>query len=310
MVLGFLNGMAPIIVLAMLGKICGIELSQHDFFPRLWEFFTKFHEINMINLLVGGACLLGLFLFRFIPKVPEAILVIVLATGAAIWLNLGKHGVKLVGLVPAGLPHPNLPIVGFSDIVQLLPIAAGVALVAFVDTTITGRAFAMKNGYRLDHNQELIALGLANVGTGVCHGFAVGSSHSRTAVNDMYGGRSQFAGLIAAGFLAIFMLYFTHVLKNVPLVALAAIIVAAGIRLLNVNEIIKIWQTRPASAYVSIATTLLVLITGLMIGISVAVAFAIILVFTDWPARMKTSSGPGSRVRVYWFTGLLGPLLF
>ena len=150
----------------------------------------------------------------------------------------------------------------------------GLALVSYVDTAVTARAFAMKWRYRISPNQELIALGLANVGTGLCQGFAVGSSHSRTAVNDMYGGRSQFAGLIAAGLLAVFLLYFTHILEHVPSVALAAIIVAAGIRLLNVNEIIKIWQARPASAYVSIATTLLVLITGLMIGILVSVAFA------------------------------------
>ena len=255
-----------------------MNLAESDFFPRLWEFFTKIHEVHRLNLLVGGACLIGLFLFRLIPKIPEAILVVGLATAATIWWNLGAHGIKLVGLIPAGLPHPDLPIVSFSDIVNLLPIATGVALVAFVDTTITGRAFAMKGGYRLDHNQELIALGLANVGTGLCQGFAVGSSHSRTAVNEMYGGRSQFAGLLAAGLLAVFMLRFTHILKNVPLVALAAIIVVAGIRLFNAREIIRIWRTRPASAYVSVATTFLVLLAGLMTGVLISVAFAIILV--------------------------------
>jgi high affinity sulfate transporter 1 len=309
-VLGFLNGMALIIILTLGGKMCGIELTQSDFFPRLWEFFTKIHQVHGITLLVGGGSLFGLFLFRLIPKVPEAILVIVLSTAATIWWNLGEHGIKLVGLIPAGLPHPNLPIVGFSDIVNLLPIATGVALVAFVDTTITGRAFAMKGGYRLDHNQEMIALGLANVGTGLCQGFAVGSSHSRTAVNEMYGGRSQFAGLLAAGLLAVFMLHFTHILKNVPLVALAAIIVAAGIRLWNAKEIIRIWRTRPASAYVSVATTFLVLITGLMTGILISVAFAIILVLHRLARPHETiyrPKVPGSGLLVYRFAG---PLFF
>ena len=287
-----------------------MNLPQSDFFPRLWEFFTKIHEVHRLNLLVGGACLIGLFLFRLIPKIPEAILVVVLATAATIWWNLGAHGIKLVGLIPAGLPHPDLPIVSFSDIVNLLPIATGVALVAFVDTTITGRAFAMKGGYRLDHNQELIALGLANVGTGLCHGFAVGSSHSRTAVNEMYGGRSQFAGLLAAGLLAVFMLRFTHILKNVPLVALAAIIVVAGIRLFNVREIIRIWRTRPASAYVSVATTFLVLLTGLMTGVLISVAFAIILVLHRLARPHETiyrPKVPGSGLLVYRFAG---PLFF
>ena len=111
----------------------------------------------------------------------------VFATVAVVWWNLSQHGIKTVGLVPAGLPHPELPQMAYSDILKLLPIATGMALVSFVDSTITGRAFAMKGGYRLDHNQELIALGLANVGTGLCQGFAVSASHSRTAVNDMHG---------------------------------------------------------------------------------------------------------------------------
>jgi SulP family sulfate permease len=309
-VIGFLNGMALIIIMAQAGAITGIELTSHDFFPRLWEFFTKFHEVHRITLIFGGICLLGLFLFRFIPKVPETVLLIVLATAAAIWWNLGERGIKLVGLVPAGLPRPDLPIIGFSDIVTLLPIAAGVALVAFVDSTITGRAFAMKSGYRLDHNQELIALGLANVGTGLCQGFAVSSSHSRTTVNDMHGGCSQFAGLLAAGLLALFLMRFTYLLKSVPVVALAAIIIAAGIKLFNLKEVIRILQTRLASGIVSVATTFLVLITGLITGILVSVAFAIILVLHRLARPHETifrPKVPGSGLLVYRFAG---PLFF
>jgi sulfate permease, SulP family len=309
-VIGFLNGMALIIIMAQAGAIAGIEITGHDFFPRLWELFTKLHGAHRFTLLIGGACLLGLFLFRLIPKIPETVIVIVLATSAAIWWNLGERGIKLIGLVPAGLPHPDLPIIGFSDIVNLLPIAAGIALVSFVDGTITGRAFAMKGGYRLDHNQELIALGLANVGSGLCQGFAIGASHSRTAVNEMHGGRSQFAGLLAAGLLAIFLLRYTHHLKSVPVVALGAIIIAAGIKLFNLREVINIFQTRPASGIVSIATTLLVLITGLMTGIVVSVAFAIILVLHRLARPHEITfrpKVPGSGLLVYRFAG---PLFF
>jgi SulP family sulfate permease len=309
-VTGFLNGMALIIIMAQAGTIVGIELTSHDFFPRLWEFFTKFHEVHRLTLLAGGACLVGLFLFRIIPKTPETVLVIMLATIAAIRWNLGEHGIKLVGVIPAGLPHPDLPIIGFADIVTLLPIAAGMALVAFVDSTITGRAFAMKGGYRLDHNQELIALGLANVGTGLCQGFAVSSSHSRTAVNDMRGGHSQFAGFLAAALLAIFLLRFTYVLKSVPVAALAAIIIFAGLKLFNLREVLRILRTRPASGIVSIATTFLVLITGLITGILVSVAFAIILVLHRLARPHETifrPKVPGSGLLVYRFAG---PLFF
>jgi SulP family sulfate permease len=306
---GFINGMALIIIMAQLGKMVGLELTQTEFFPRVWEFYLKIHGVHQLPLILGAASLLGLFLFRLLLNfIPEAIVVVVGATIAVIWWNLGSHGIELVGLIPAGLPHPAIPPVSFADAVKMIPIAAGVALVSYVDTTITGRAFAMRNGYRLDHNQELIALGLANVGTGLCQGFTVGSSHSRTAINEMYGGRSQFAGLLAAGLLALFLLYFTDILKNVPVAALAAIIVAAGIRLLSPREVLRIWRIRPASAYYSLATTAAVLITGIMVGILVAVAFAIILVLHRLARPHETIFRPKvPGLMVYRFAG---PLYF
>jgi len=276
-VLGFINGVALIIIMAQIGKITGIELTQHDFFPRVWEFYTKIHQTHQLTLAIGGACLLGLIIFSLVPAMPEAIVVVVLATLAMSWVVPERSGVSLVGQIPVGLPKLELPPVGFYDIMALLPVAFGVTLVAYMDTTITGRYFANRGGYQLDHNQEMIALGLTNIGTGLFQGFTVGASHSRTTVNDMYGGRSQLAGLIAAGCLALFLLRFTHILQNVPQVALAAIIMMAGLRLFNLKEVIRTWRTRPASAYFSIATTAAVLSAGLMVGISVAVVFAIIL---------------------------------
>jgi SulP family sulfate permease len=308
-VLGFLNGMALIVILAQAGTIFGIKLVQTDFFPRLWEFYTQIHATHHPTLLLGGACLIGLFGLRFLPKVPEAVLVLVLATAAVLWWNLGEQGINLVGSVPAGLPRPELPRVNFSDILNLFPIAMGVALVSYVDTTITGRAFAVKGGYQLDPNQELIALGLANAGCGLCQGFTVGSSHTRTAINELYRGRSQLAGLIAAGLLALFLVRFTYLLKNVPEVALAAIIVMAGVSLFNFKEVSRTWRTRPASAYYSLATTAAVLIAGLMIGILVAVVFAIILVLHRLarPHEIVTRPPIVPGLLIYRFAG---PLFF
>ena len=164
-VIGFLNGMALIIIMAQADKICGLALIQSDFFPRVWEFYSKIHGAHQLTLTIGGACLLGLFVFYFVPIIPEAVVVVALATVAVIKWNLGASGVSLVGLVPGGLPHLELPPVSFYDVLDLLPIATGVALVSYVDTTITARAFALRGGYRVDHNQEMIALGLANIGT-------------------------------------------------------------------------------------------------------------------------------------------------
>lgn len=276
-VLGFINGIALIIIMAQIGKIGGIELTQTEFFPRVWEFYTKLHMVQQLPLAIGGACLLGLLIFSLVPIVPEAVVVVVLATLAVQWLLPGARGVSLVGLIPAGLPWLEVPSISFADVMALVPVAVGLTLVVYMDTTITGRFFAMRGGYRLDHNQEMIALGLANIGTGLFQGFTVGASHSRTAINDVYGGKSQLAGLIATGLLTLFLWRYTHILQNLPEVALAAIIMMAGIRLFDLKEVIRTWRTRPASAYFSLATTVTVLVAGLMIGILVAVVFAIVL---------------------------------
>ena len=309
-VTGFINGIALIIILAQAGKFSGIELKSEAFFPRILELISRYHEAHMLTLYVGGACLLGMLIMRPLLRwVPEAVVMVALVTLAVARWDLGAQGVQLVGLVPAGLPQMIIPHVGFNDILTMLPVAAGVALVSYVDTTITGRAFAMRGGYRLDPNQELIALGLANVGTGLFQGFTIGSSHSRTSVNEMYGGRSQLAGLIAAILLGVFLLHFTHILRSVPTVALSAIIILAGLRLLRPLEFIRIWRTRPASAYMSMFTTFAVLITGLMTGILVSVGLAIILVLhrlaRPHETIIRTPKVPG--LLIYRFAG---PLYF
>jgi SulP family sulfate permease len=312
-VAGFLNGMALIIILAQVGKLTGIELKNEAFFPRLWELISRAQEIQLITLYVGGACLLGMLLLRpLLRRIPEAVVMVVLlvlATLAVMRWDLGAQGVKLVGMVPAGLPHPMLPNVGLNDILTMFPVALGVALVSYLDTTITGRAFATRGGYHLDPNQELIALGLCNISTGFFQGFTIGSSHSRTAINEMCGGRSQFAGLLAAMLLGVFLLYFTATVKNVPVAALSAIIILAGLRLLQSRDLLVILRTRRASGYISLVTTFSVLIAGLMIGILVSVALAIILVLhrlaRPHETIIRTPKLPG--LLIYRFAG---PLYF
>lgn len=309
-VTGFINGMALIIILSQAGKLAGVKLESTAFFPRLWELITRAHEAHHLTLYVGGACLLLMLILRPLLRwVPEVVVVMVLATLVVMHWNLGAQGIDLVGSVPAGLPKPMIPIVKFNDILIMLPMAVGVALVGFVENTITGRAFAMRGGYRLDPNQELIALGLANLGTGFFQGFAIGSSHARSTVNEIYGGRSQFAGFLAALFLAGFLFLFTGILKNVPSVVLPAIIIVAGIRLLRPGEVISAFKTRPASCYISLVTTLAVLIAGLMTGIIVSVVLAIVLVLHHLARPHETV------IRMPKLPGLLiyrfaGPLFF
>jgi SulP family sulfate permease len=276
---GFLNGMALIMIASQLGKMTGINLVHTEFFPRLWEFYAKIHQFHQPTLIIGLSCLAALLLLRYqYPKFPEAVLVVVVATVVVVWWNLGPQGIELVGVVQAGLPRPTIPDVNFYDILDLLPYAGGIALIAFFDTMSTARACAFRNRYEIDPNQDMLALGVANVGSGFFQGFPLGCSQSRSAINFLYGGKSQFATLVAGGCLALFLLHYTYILQNVPVAALTAIICLAAISIFDPVIVYKSLRTRPASAYLSLATTLAVLIAGLMTGILVAVVLAIILV--------------------------------
>ena len=306
-IVGFLNGIALIIILSQAGKMLDIKLQHEEFFPRLWELIDKIPDTHPFSLALGGACLIGFLLFRrLLAKVPEAILVVVLATLAVVIWDLKVYGVKVVASIPAGFPHLGIPNVSFNDVLNLLPISVGIAFVAYMDTAITGRNFATKGGYRLDPHQEMIALGLANLGNAFTQGFMVGASHSRTAVNDLYGGNTQLAGFLAAVFLALFLLFFTPILTNVPVVALAAIIIMAGIRLLNLQEVKKILRKRRRAGYLCIITSFAVLATGLMNGILIAVALSIILALQRIARPHETITSPMvPGLLVYRFAGQL-----
>lgn len=306
-VVGFLNGMALIIILSQVGKMLGFNLRHEMFFPRLWEIITKIHDTHLLSLAIGGVCLLGLFLFRqLLAKVPEAILVVVLATCAVIFWDLKEQGVRVVGAIASGLPHVGFPHVSFIDILELLPISVGIAFVSYMDTTMTGRNFANKSGYRLNPHQEMIALGLANLGNGLTQGFMVGSSHSRTAVNDLYGGNTQLAGFLAAAMLTLFLLFFTSTLQSVPVGALGAIIIMAGIRLFNLQEVRGMFRRQARAGYLCVITSIAVLATGLMNGILIAVSLSIVLVLQRIARPHETISRPlVPGLMVYRFAGQL-----
>ena len=134
----------------------------------------------------------------------------------------------LVGDVPQGLPSFGLPDVGFGDVVELLPVAAGIALVGYSDNVLTGRAIGTRMGYRIDPNQELAALGVTNLCAGFSQGFPISSSASRTAVPASLGSKSQLVGIVAAIIVVATLLFLSPVLAEIPQPALAAVIIAAA----------------------------------------------------------------------------------
>jgi SulP family sulfate permease len=185
--------------------------------------------------------------------------------------------VAIIGAVPAGLPGLALPHVSFGDIGTLAPYAGGLAFVAFAQSILTARAFAEQHGETLDANQELVALGVGNIGAGLLHGFPSSSSQSRTAVADTAGMRTQVAQLCAGLLVVGFLLALTGALHDVPKVALAAIIIYASVGLFQVRAVTNLYRQDPAEFAVAVITLGAVVILGMLAGILTAVFASLVL---------------------------------
>lgn len=273
---GYMTGAALILMASQLNKLFGVTLKRVDFFPRLLELLSKAKETQGPTLILGLVCLTVLILLRrFAPKIPGALIVCMVAAIAATVFRLKDRGVELVPSFPSGLPHPVIPVVGWQELQSLATAAIGIALLTYTEGILLARAFAAKNGYEVNADQELTALGLADVGAGLFQGFSITGSQARTTVNDATGGKSQLSSLIAALTLALFLIFLTPLIARLPQVALAAVLIFAGFGLVEFDVMARIYRFYPRSAVVAALTTLSVLIAGVVPGIIFGVALSL-----------------------------------
>jgi SulP family sulfate permease len=181
-----------------------------------------------------------------------------------------------VGSFPRGLPGFTFPSISWPEIHSLLPAAVGIALLTYTEGILLARAFAAKNGYEVDANQELNALGTADVLAGLFQGFSITGSQARTTINDATGGKSHLSGLVAAITLALFLMYLTPLIANLPQVALGVILIYAGLGLIEVHVVKRIYQFSPRSGAVAACTALCVLAAGVVPGIVFGVALSLL----------------------------------
>jgi SulP family sulfate permease len=274
---GYMTGAALILVASQLDKLFGVKLEHNDFFPRLGELAAKLHQAHTPTLLLGvGILVVIVALRRIAPKVPPALAVVALAVAASLVLRLEGQGVAVVGAFPGGLPHFAVPQVDWRDIHTLLPAAIGIALLAYTEGILLARAFAARNGYEIVPNQELAALGAANIAAGLFQGFSVTGSQARTTINDTAGGKTQVASLVAAGTLILFLLFLTPLIARLPAVALAVLLIYGGFTLVEFDVMFRIYRYYPGSAMLAALTTLGVLAVGVVPGILVGVAISLL----------------------------------
>ncbi len=273
--IGFLNGIALSVILGQIGKIFGFAIERGGILPRLLEFISKLGMTHWPTLAVGlGTLVVLLVTPKIIKQVPAALIAIALSASVVYFFGLEHLGVKIVGEVPSGLPHLRLPNFSLNLIPPLLGDAAGLALVTFSSMMLTSRSFASRNKYDIDADRELAALGMANIASALSQGFAVSGADSRTAMNDAAGGRTQVTGLVAAGAIAIVLLFFTEPLRFVPIAALGAVLVKAGFSLIDLKALRLIFRIDRSEFALSILATLGVVAIGAIQAILLVVVIS------------------------------------
>jgi SulP family sulfate permease len=213
---------------------------------------------------------------RFRPRWPNPLIVMLLAAAFVAVLNLEEQGIAVVGTIPTGLPAPGLPDVDVGTMLELAVPALGVAIVSYSDNVLTGRAFASRRRERIDANQEFLALGAANISSGLFSAFPVSSSGSRTVIADSLGSRSQLYSLVTLGVVLLTMFFLSPVLATFPMAALGGVVVFAAIRLVDVAELKRIASFRRTELGLALVTTASVLVLGVLPGIGVAIGLSIL----------------------------------
>jgi MFS superfamily sulfate permease-like transporter len=206
--------------------------------------------------------------------------VLVAVVGATVAVGMfdlaQRYHVSVVGPLPKGLPSFAIPSVSATHLDALVAGAVGIALVSFADTSVLSRTFAIRGGYRVDPNQELVALGAANVAAGFFQGFSVSASSSRTPVAESAGAKTQVTGLVGALAIALMLLFFSNLVRNLPDSALAAVVISAAIGLIEAAGVRKLYRVRKTEFALSIACFLGVAVLGVIEGIFIAVALALL----------------------------------
>jgi sulfate permease, SulP family len=274
--IGYMAGVALIMMASQLGKISGIPIQGNTVFAEMSHFIQQINHINGVTLLLAGFIVGFLLLIQhFLPKAPGPLLAVLIGTAAVAVLHLDQQGVAVVGEIPAGFPALTIP--NFStQLPSLIAAASGIAIVGYSDNVLTARSFAARHHDKIDANQELLALGLANMSTGLMQGFPVSSSASRTAIADTMGSKTQLFSFVAFGIIVVVLGFLRPILAFFPKAALGGIVIVAALRLIEIPEFIRLYRFRHSEFFLAIVTMLSVLLTDILVGVAIAVGLSVI----------------------------------
>ena len=272
---GYLAGVAVIMIADQLRRVTGVPVTGETFLAQAGSFARGLGQMQPATVAVAAAVLAFLLVLRlFWPHAPGPLLAILGATAAAAAFGLASHGVAVVGPIPAALPVPGLPDVHAAVLRELLLPAFTVLIVGFSDDVLTARSFA-RHGEMIAANRELLALGVANAGSSLMHGFPVSSSASRTAIGVATGSRTQLYSMTAAAVVVVVLLVARPVLAHFPEAALGAIVIYAAIRLIDVTAFRRLLAFRRTELAIALATCAGVLSFNILYGVLVAIGLSV-----------------------------------
>jgi len=274
---GYLNGLAIAVFVSQLPKLFGFSTDADGVVDELRAFVEGVADgrTNVTALVIGLASLLVIVALRVLaPRVPGVLVATVGATVAVAVFDLTRRGVPVVGAIPQGLPHPSWPGTSWSDTGALLVAGVGTAFITIADTVAHSRVFA-RRGDAIAGDQEIIALGVANVASGLFQGMPVSASASRTAVASANGARTQLTGVVGALGIVVMLVWFDDLTEYLPAATLAAIVVAASFVLFDVPALVRLFRVRRSEFALAVVTAAGVIFVGVLQGIAIAVALSL-----------------------------------
>ena len=273
---GYITGVAVVLILGQISKLVGVSSDQDGVLRETVDIVGNLGDANGATVIVGAVSL-GLLVLvdKISRRIPGALVVVVLGIAVSWALDLAARGVAVTGPVPSGLPSFAVPDVSGSDLGALTTAAVAIFLVSFSDSILTARSFAARHHEVVDADQELLAFGFAQMASGVTQGIPVGTSGSRTAVNDGMDATSQISGLAAAGAIAVILLFLTAPIEYLPSAVLGAVIVFAASKLINSEQWRSLARSSRAEVVIAAITAVFVVTIGVLQAIIVAVVLSI-----------------------------------
>ena len=276
---GYMNGIALTVIINQLPKFFGFSVESKQPLESVWAIGRSVMDgrTNVAAFLVGAGTLAVILLLKGVRRVPGILVAVVGATGIVGALDLpARAGVSVLGPLPQGLPAFAIPWITYADIVPVLLGGCAVALVSFADTSVLSRTYAARTGSSVDPNQEMVGLGAANLAAGFFQGFPISSSSSRTPVAEAAGARTQMTGVVGALAVALLLVAAPGLLRYLPGSALAAVVIASAIGLVEVGDLRRIYRIQRWEFWLSIGCLIGVAVLGAIPGIGLAIVIAVV----------------------------------